>query len=79
VDLEAWSMFRGDVDASIEQAESECSCEDDSCQKAGEAMRDLRSLVSEIDNSMRNNARPPDDMVQRQEAIDNKLDAAAGR
>jgi hypothetical protein len=78
-DMEAWSMFKNDVDARIDAAESECACDDDACQKAGEAMRELRSLVSEIDNSMRNNARPPDDMVQRQEGIDNKLDQAAGQ
>jgi len=40
-------------------------------------MSDLRSLVSEMDSSLRSGSPPPSDLVQRQEAIDTKIEAAA--
>lgn len=76
-DLAAWSGFRGDVDAQIATAEAECACSLQSCETARKAMSDLRSLVSEFDTAIRNGSPPPDDAVQRQEAIDMKIDAAA--
>ena len=75
-DLAAWSGFRGDVDAQIASAEAECRCSQQSCETARAAMSDLRSLVSEFDTAIRNGSPPPDDAVQRQEAIDAKIDAA---
>lgn len=75
-DLNAWSEFRGSVEEKISSAESACSADSDSCRKAQSAMRDLRSLVSDLDGSIRNGSAPPDGIVQRQEAIDNQLDAA---
>jgi hypothetical protein len=76
-DLAAWSGFRGDVDAQIASAEAECRCSQQSCETARTAMSELRSLVSEFDTAIRNGSPPPDDGVQRQEAIDTKIDAAA--
>jgi hypothetical protein len=76
-DLAAWSGFRSDVDTQIATAEKECRCTQESCETARTAMSDLRSLVSEFDTAIRNGSPPPDSAVQRQEAIDAKIEAAA--
>jgi hypothetical protein len=76
-DISAWSSFRGQVDEKIEAAMSDCNCSGESCQKATAAMRDLRSLVSEMDSAIRGGSAPPDDAVQRQEQIDNQINEAA--
>lgn len=75
-DLNAWSEFRGGVEDKIATAEAACSCDDESCRKVQSAMRDLRSLVADLDGAIRAGGAPPDGIVQRQEAIDNQLDAA---
>lgn len=75
-DVNAWSSFRSDVDAKIGAAESACSCAAESCTKTRGAMNDLRSLVNDLDGSIRNGSAPPDDAVQRQEAIDNQINEA---
>jgi hypothetical protein len=76
-DASAWGSFRGDVDSQIRTAERECSCMEPSCKKTQAAMRTLRDLVSEMDIAIRNGSAPPDDAVQRQEAVDNQIDEAA--
>jgi len=75
-DLDAWSTFRGDVEAKIGAAESECSCAAESCQSVRGAMHDLRGLVADLDTSIRNGSPVPTDVVQRQESVDNAIDAA---
>jgi hypothetical protein len=74
-DAGAWSTFRGNVESKINAAEVGCDCRTESCTKAREAMRDLRSLVNDFDSMVRNNA-SPSDFVQRQEAIDNRINEA---
>lgn len=76
-DLDAWTSFRAGVDEKIRDAESQCGCAEDSCAKAREALGDLRSLVSELDSSIRSGGAPPEDVVRRQERIDNLIDEAA--
>lgn len=76
-DIAAWSSFRGDVEKNISSAESECSGPSQSCEEARTAMSELRNLVGELDTAIRNGSPPPDDAVQRQEAIDSKIEAAA--
>jgi hypothetical protein len=76
-DLGAWSSFRGDVDAKIAAAESECRASSQSCDTARAAMSELRSLTSDLDTAIRNGSPPPADAVQRQESIDTKIEAAA--
>ena len=72
-DLDAWSSFRSGVEKRISDAESECTCAEEKCRKVRDAMHDLRSLVSDLDASIRNGSAPPDDAVQRQESIDNRI------
>ena len=72
-DLDAWASFTGDVEARISNAESQCTCGTPSCDKARGALRDLRSLVSEMDSAIRSGAPPPADLVQRQESIDDRI------
>jgi hypothetical protein len=75
-DLGAWGEFRSRVDAAIAHAESQCNCAEESCTKPKQAMSELRTLVSDLDGSIRNGTPPPGDIVQRQESIDNALNAA---
>jgi hypothetical protein len=72
-DLDAWSSFRGGVEKRISDAESDCNCAEESCRKVRDAMHDLRALVSDLDTSIRNGSAPPEDIVQRQESIDNRI------
>jgi len=71
-DLGEWARFRGDVETKISCRES-CP----SCDMARDAMRDLQTLVANLDSSITSGNPPPDDAVQRQEAIDTKIEAAA--
>jgi hypothetical protein len=75
-DATQWQTFRGMVEGRIGSAESACSCETASCAKARDAMRDLRGVVSDMDNALRANTGPPGDIVQRQESIDNAINEA---
>lgn len=75
-DLNAWSSFRGNVESRISDAESACSCSAESCTKVREAMRDLRSLVADLDSTIRNGSEPSG-FVERQGAIDDKINEAA--
>jgi hypothetical protein len=75
-DLGAWGAFRSRVDVAIAKAESQCNCADESCTKSRQAMSDLRGLVNDLDGSIRGGTEPPSDIVQRQEQIDNAINAA---
>ena len=75
-DTMAWDTFRGNVEGRIRTAESSCACSTSSCDKAREAMRDLRAVVSDVDAALRSNSGPPSDIVQRQESIDNRINEA---
>ena len=74
-DANAWSGFRGRVESGINAAEAECDCRADSCEKARSAMRDLRALVNDMDSTVRTGS-SASDFVQRQEAIDNRINEA---
>jgi hypothetical protein len=74
-DLAAWSDFRRGVDEQISRAEAKCTCAAESCTKVREAMGELRSLVSDMDGVIRNGS-SPDQVVQRQELIDNRINEA---
>jgi len=77
-DLAAWSNFQSDVDGKISAAESQCRGASMSNVEARTAMTDLKALVAAMDTSIRAGSPPPDDAVQRQEAIDTKIETAAG-
>jgi hypothetical protein len=76
-DLDDWGRFRNDVEAKIAEANAACRESSQSSDMAREAMRDLQALVANMDNAITSGTAPPDDAVQRQEAIDTKLDTAA--
>ena len=75
-DTSAWEDFRSRVETQARRAEEKCLCADSSCSTAKGAMRDLRSLIAEMDSSLRGGLPPPSDLVQRQEAIDNAISSA---
>lgn len=75
-DLTAWDDFRSRVETQARRAEEKCLCADSSCTTAKQAMSDLRSLVLEMDQSLRSGSPPPSDLVQRQESIDNAVNNA---
>ncbi|MEA2325281.1 MAG: hypothetical protein QOE68_240 [Thermoanaerobaculia bacterium] len=76
-DLGEWARFRDDVEAKIAIANAACRESSQSCDMARDAMRDLRTLVANLDNAITSGSPPPDDAVQRQEAIDTKIETAA--
>ena len=76
-DLGAWNSFRTNVEMKIAFAEAACKESSPSCDEARSAMKDLRGLVADLDSAITNGSPPPDDAVQRQEAIDTKIEAAA--
>jgi hypothetical protein len=75
-DTGAWDDFRNRVETQARRAEENCLCGDAACSKAKSAMSDLRSLIAEMDTSLRSGSPPPSDLVQRQEAIDNAINSA---
>jgi hypothetical protein len=75
-DAAAWDEFRSRVEREARQAQEKCLCGDAACNTAKGAMSDLRSLVNEMDSALRSGSPPPSDLVQRQEAIDNAINAA---
>ena len=75
-DLGSWRDLQSRVDSRIRSAEEKCTCGTDSCTKVLEAMSDLRRLMAESDGAIRGDAPPPSDLVQRQERIDNTIEAA---
>src|SRR5215212_10266509 len=70
-DSMAWSTFRGRVESKIGAAERDCGCSGASCEKARDAMHDLRGLVSDFESTISKGS-DASDFVQRQESIDNK-------
>jgi hypothetical protein len=74
-DLNAWSAFRTGVDGQIAMAEAKCSSASESCQKVRGAMGELHGLVSDLDSTIRNGS-SPDNLVARQERIDNTINEA---
>jgi hypothetical protein len=76
-DLGAWSGFRDDVEKKIAAANMQCSASSQSSDAARSAMSDLKNLIAELDAAITNGSPVPDDAVQRQEAIDTKIEAAA--
>lgn len=75
-DLAGWDEFRSHVEQQARRAEEKCLCADSSCTTAKQAMGDLRSLILEMDQSLRSGSPPPEDLVQRQESIDNAVNSA---
>jgi hypothetical protein len=75
-DLESWGRFKSSVDAKVSMAEAGCGCDLESCRQAQGAMRDLRTLVSEMDLAIRGGTSVPSDAVTRQESIDDAIDQA---
>jgi hypothetical protein len=75
-DTTNWDDFRSRVEQQARSAEGKCLCSSESCNAAKTAMNDLRSLVNEMDSSIRSGNPPPSDLVQRQEMIDNGINQA---
>jgi len=75
-DVSAWDGFRSDIESRARRAEEKCICSETACATAKSAMADLRSLINEMDQSLRSGSPPPSDLVQRQEAIDNAVNSA---
>lgn len=76
-DIQAWSSFTEDVKMSIATAESACGDSAESCVKVRSSMSDLRTLVNDLDSAIRTGSELPGDVVQRQESIDNRINAAS--
>ena len=77
VDGVAWDSFRLQVEDQVRDARTACGCPDGSCAKAREALADLDGLLRSFDSSVRSGAPPGLDLVQRQSAIDSKIEQAS--
>ena len=75
-DVEAWSSFRTTVDSRLNVADEACGCANESCEKVRGALRDLRGLISELDNSIRGGTHIEADVIRRMEAIDLDIEKA---
>ena len=75
-DMTAWSDFKSTLDRRIGRAQEKCSCAAESCNLGKQAMDDLTARENEMDSAIRNASSPPSDLVQRQERIDNTINAA---
>ncbi|MFA6955100.1 MAG: hypothetical protein WC538_04425 [Thermoanaerobaculia bacterium] len=76
VDAAAWSGFRSNVEGAISSARKGCSCPEESCRKAKEAMSELSSLVRDMDAAVRSGGPPTVDVVRAQDKIDGLLNEA---
>ena len=75
-DLVAWSSMSASVNSSIMATSTACGCPAESCIKVQSAMKDLHTLVADMDSAIRSGQPPAGDIVQRQAAIDAQLDTA---
>jgi len=75
IDIDAWDLFLENVKQYQYNAESECNCPRDSCQKAAEALVELSALIADFDNSLRGKGIPLNP-ARQQETIDRFLKRA---
>ncbi len=75
INLDAWDRFNEGLKGQMYDAESECSCPRDSCQRAAEALSELNALISDFDGSLRGSGLPLNP-ARRQETIDRFLKRA---
>ena len=69
VNMDAWDRFMEGLKGKLYDAESECSCPRDSCQRATDALNELNSLIADFDGSLRGSGLPLNP-ARRQETID---------
>ncbi len=75
IDMDSWARFTESLKGLIYDAESECNCPQDSCQRATDALTELNSLVTDFDSSLRGTGMPLNP-ARRQETIDRFLKRA---
>ena len=75
IDMDSWDLFMEELKGQIFDAETECSCPRDSCQRASEALGELNGLIADFDNSLRGDSMPLNP-ARRQETIDRLLKRA---
>ena len=75
VDMDSWDLFMEKLKEQTYAADDACSCPQDSCQKAGEALGELNGLIADFDNSLRGEGMPLNP-ARRQETIDRLLKRA---
>jgi hypothetical protein len=68
--------MKSHVDDRIGIADQKCACDETACTRAKEAMGELRRMVNDVDSMIRAGSPPPSDIVQRQERVDDALNAA---
>ena len=76
IDQDAWSTTMSSIDGLIGEAENKCYCSTASCDKASEALDELRSLVYDFDSLASGTATGWSNPGTRQETIQRLLRAA---
>lgn len=77
IDVESWDRVERQLSGSIYEAESACSCPEESCEKAREALDELRSILYDFDAGFRGQQPVPLNAARQMQRIDALL-AEAG-
>lgn len=75
-EVEAWEDHRWETESLLDEAEQTCDCNRPSCEKARDALAQLRTLVDELDSIVRSDTLVSFNPARRQERIDNLLGTA---
>lgn len=75
VDIDAWEVFVEGLKEKMYDADTECNCPRDSCQRASEALEELDRLIDDFDGSLKGSGMPLNP-ARRQETIDRLLKRA---
>ncbi len=75
VNIDSWERFKDKLEGLIYDAETECSCVQDSCQRATDAVGELNSLIADFDGSLRG-SKVAFNPARRQETINRFLKRA---
>jgi hypothetical protein len=71
-----WVNAADDIERYVREAENACSCPEDACEVAGEALSQIRSLVADANDVLHGDTALVLDFARRQEEIDALLEQA---
>ena len=75
MDPDRWFPVSADVGEAVSEAQSDCSCGEESCRKASRALDRLQSMLSELDQAA-DGGNPPLNLAAAQNEVDDLLNEA---
>ena len=76
IDVESWDRVERQLSGSLYDADNACSCPEGSCDKAREALDELRSILSEFDAGFRGEQPVPLNAARGLQRVDRLLSEA---